>query len=138
MRAYPTAVFPILLSIPYYLKLPWPVNTEIIESHNLLNWKGPLKITWSNSPEMNKDTHSSIRLLRASSSLTLSVSRDGASIAPLGNLFHCLTTPIVNFFFLLSSLNLPSFSLKVFILVLSQQTLLKDLSPYFLQFPFRY
>ena len=39
---------------------------------------------------MNRDTYSYIRLLRALSSLTLSVSRDGASTASLDNLCHCL------------------------------------------------
>ena len=38
---------------------------------------------------MNRDTYSEIRLLRAPSSLTLSVSRDGASTASLGNLLQC-------------------------------------------------
>ena len=40
--------------------------------------------------------------------------------------------------FLLSNVNLPSFVLKPFPLVLSQQVLLKSLSPSFLQPPFRY
>ena len=51
---------------------------------------------------MNRDTYSYIRLLRALSSLTLSVSRDGASTTSLGNLFQCFTT-----FFIISRLNLP-------------------------------
>ncbi|KAK4824907.1 LOW QUALITY PROTEIN: hypothetical protein QYF61_021422 [Mycteria americana] len=42
-----------------------------------------------------------------------------------GNLFQCLTTCIVKHFFLKSSLNLPSLSLKPLLLVLSQQALLK-------------
>ncbi|KAK4815950.1 hypothetical protein QYF61_010444 [Mycteria americana] len=46
---------------------------------------------------------------------------------PLGNLFQCLTTLIVKNFFLKSSLNLPSLSLKPLLLVLSQQALLKIL-----------
>ncbi|KAK4810670.1 hypothetical protein QYF61_007470 [Mycteria americana] len=68
-----------------------------------------------------------IRLLRAPSNLTLNVSRDGASTTSLGNLFQCLTTLIVKNFFLKSSLNLPSLSLKPLLLVLSQQALLKIL-----------
>ena len=41
-------------------------------------------------------------------------------------------------FFLVSNLNLPSWSLKPFPLVLSPQAQLKSLSPFFLQFPFRH
>ena len=44
---------------------------------------------------MNRDTHSYIRLLRASFSLTLNISRDGASITILAILFQCLITLIV-------------------------------------------
>ncbi|KAK4818676.1 hypothetical protein QYF61_017421 [Mycteria americana] len=80
-----------------------------------------------------------IRLLRAPSNLTLNVSRDGASATSSpGNLCQCLTTLIVNNFFLKSSLNLPSLSLKPLLLVLSQQALLKSLSQSFLQAPFKY
>jgi len=32
-----------------------------IGSLDHLNWKGPLKVIWSNSPAMNRDTYSSIR-----------------------------------------------------------------------------
>jgi len=39
-------------------------------------------------------------------------SQGGASTAPLGNLFQCLTTLVVKNFFLISNLNLPSFNLK--------------------------
>jgi len=68
-------------------------------------------------------------LLRALSNLALNVSRDEASNTSLGNLFQCFTTPTVKEFFLISSLNLPSFSLKPVLLVLSLQALLKSLSP---------
>ncbi|KAK4829842.1 hypothetical protein QYF61_006852 [Mycteria americana] len=62
----------------------------------------------------------------ALSNLTLNVSRDGASITSLGNLFQCFTTLIAKKFLpYISSLNLPSFSLKQLPLVLSQQALLK-------------
>ncbi|NXW03176.1 LTN1 ligase, partial [Fregetta grallaria] len=50
--------------------------------------------------------------VKAPSSLTLNVPRDGASTASLGNMFQCFTTLIVKKIFLISSLNLPSFSLK--------------------------
>jgi len=70
---------------------------------------------------------------RALSSLTLSVSKDGAFAASVGNLF--LTTLTVKDFFLVSNLNLPSLCLKPFPLVQSPQTLLKSLSPSFIQPP---
>ena len=87
---------------------------------------------------MNMDTYNYSRLFRAPSNLTLSVCMDGASITPLGSLFQCLTTLSVKNVFLISILNLSSFSLKSFSLVFSQQTLLKSLSPSLLQFPFGY
>jgi len=60
-----------------------------------------------------------MRLLRATSSLALNASRDGASTASLGNLFQCVTTLWVKNFLLISNLNLPCLSLKPFPLVLS-------------------
>ena len=72
------------------------------------------------------------QVFRAPSSLILSVSRDGASTTSLGNLFQCFTTLIIKTFFLISNQNLPSCSVIPFLLVLSQQTLLKSLSPSFL------
>ncbi|KAK4822238.1 hypothetical protein QYF61_011879 [Mycteria americana] len=54
---------------------------------------------------------------------------NGASTTSLGNLFQCLTTLIVKNFFLISSLNLPSFSLKPLPLVLSLHALVKSPSP---------
>ena len=79
-----------------------------------------------NSPAINRDTHRHIRLLRDPSSLALRVSRDWASTTSLGNLFQCLTSLTVNEIFLISNLNLPTFSLKTFPLVLSPQTMLKN------------
>jgi len=52
-------------------------KTRDIESQNGLSWKGHLKSTWSNSPAMNRIMYSWVRLLRALSNLTLSVSRTG-------------------------------------------------------------
>jgi len=77
-------------------------------------------------------------MLRAPSSLTLNVSKDGASTISLGNLLQCLTTITVKNCFLISNLDLLSFSLKSYSLALSQQTLLKSLYSSFLQPPFRY
>jgi len=51
-------------------------------------------------------------LLEAPSNLALNTAREGASTASLGNLFQCLTTPILKNFFLISNLNIPSFFLK--------------------------
>ena len=56
----------------------------------------------------------------------------------LSNLCQCITALAVKNFFLISQQNLPSFSLKPFPLVMSQQILLKSLSPSFLFLPFRY
>jgi len=69
------------------------------------------------------------QVLRALFSLTLNVSRDGTSTTSLGNLYQCLTNVAVKNLFLISSISLPSFHLKSFPLILSQQTLLKSLSP---------
>ncbi|KAK4827897.1 hypothetical protein QYF61_022320 [Mycteria americana] len=76
---------------------------------------------------MSRDIFNQSRLLRAPSNLTLKVSRDGASTTSLGNLCQCFTTFIIKNFFLISSLNLPSFTLKPLPLVLSQQALPKRL-----------
>ncbi|KAK4818489.1 hypothetical protein QYF61_014219 [Mycteria americana] len=92
--------------------IPYPLNSPPIKSV-------PLQFR-------EKDV---IRLLRAPSNLTWNVARDGASTTSLGSLFQCLTTLIVKNVFLKSSLNLPSLSLKPLLLVLSQQALLKSLSP---------
>jgi len=78
------------------------------------------------------------QVAQSPSNLTLNVSRDGACTTSLGNPLHCFTTPTVQNFFLLSSLNLPSLSLKPLLLVLSQQAVLKRFSPSFLQAPFKY
>jgi len=40
----------------------------VIESQNHLSWMGPVKVIWSTSPAMNRDTYSLIRLLRVLSS----------------------------------------------------------------------
>jgi len=43
-------------------------------------------------PAMCRVANDQTRLPRATSSLALNASRDGASTASLGNLFHCVTT----------------------------------------------
>ena len=61
---------------------------------------------------MCRVTNHQTRLPRATSSLTLNASRDGASTTSLGNLFRCDTTLCVKNFLLISNLNLPCLSLK--------------------------
>ena len=60
--------------------------------------------------------------------------KDEASTTSLGNLFQCLTTHTIKDFFLIFSLNLPSFSLKPFPLVLAKQSP-KESVPFFLTAP---
>jgi len=71
-------------------------------------------------------------LLKAPSSLALNTAREGAPTAALGSLLQCLTTLAVKDFFLISDLNLPSFSLKPLLLALSLHALAKSPSPAFL------
>ena len=105
------------------------LQNRIIESVEL---KGTSEGNLVQLPCNEQGHHSWIRLPRALSSLALNVSRDGASTTTLGSLCQCLTTLTVKYFLCKSSLNLPSFSLKPFPLVLLPQTLLKSLSPSFL------
>ena len=106
--------------------------------HSITDWFG-----WERTyqghpaqpPAMGRDIFNRIRVLRAPSNLAWNGSRDGASPTALGNLGQPLTTLTVKNFFLTSRLDLPSFSLKPPPLVLSLQTLLRSLSPSFLQAP---
>jgi len=84
---------------------------------------------------MSRDTFHQTRLLRAPFNLALNTAREGAATASLGNLGQGLTTLMGKNFFLISKLNLPSFSLQPFPLVLSLHTLVKSPSPSFLQPP---
>ena len=88
-------------------------------------------------PPLHRDIFNRIRLLRAPSSLALHASRDGASTTSRGNLGQGLTTLIVKNFFLLSSLILPSLSLKPSPLVLLLQALVKSPFSSFLVGPFK-
>ena len=110
----------------------------ITDSLNGLGWKGPLRSYSSNPPAIGRDTSLQTRLVRAPFSLALNASREGASTTSLGNLFQCLTTLTVQNFFLISSLNLPSSSLKLVPLVLLLHALIKSPSSAFLWAPFRY
>ena len=84
---------------------------------------------------MSRDTFHQTRLLSSPSSLALNTAREGAATAFLGSLGQGLTTLTGKNFFLISHLNLPSFSLQPFPLVLSLHTLVKSPSPSFLQAP---
>jgi len=78
---------------------------------------------------MNKNTYNKIRFLKSPSSLTLDICRNGTSTTSAGNPSQYLTVLITKTFFLISNLNLLSFSLKLRSLALSEQGLLKSLSP---------
>jgi len=84
---------------------------------------------------MGRDPFHQPRVLRAPSNLALSTAREGAATASLGNLGRGLSTLMVKNFFLISNVNLPSFSLELFPLALSLHTLMKSPSPSFLQVP---
>jgi len=84
---------------------------------------------------MSRDIFHQPRVLRAPSSLALDTAREGAATASLGSLGQCFTTLMGKNFFLIPDLNLPSFSLQPFPLVLSLHTLVKSPSPSFLQAP---
>ena len=96
-------------------------------------WKAPLKDIQLQPPAMGRDPFRQPRVLRAPSNLALNTAREGAATASLGNLGQGLTTLRVKNFFLISSLNLPSFSLKPSPLVLSLHALVKSPSPALLQ-----
>ena len=87
---------------------------------------------------MCKVTNHQTRLPRATSSLALNSSRDGASTTSLGNLFQCVTTLCVKKFLLIFNLNLPCLSLKQFPLVLSLSTLVNSHISSSLYTPFKY
>ena len=71
------------------------LNSVEFQDHRIvewLGWKGP---QWSSSfhpSALCRVTNHQTRLPRATSSLALNASRDGASTTSLGNLFQCVTT----------------------------------------------
>jgi len=67
---------------------------------------------------MSRDPFHQPGVLKAPSNLALNPAREGAATAPLGSLGQAFTTRRVKNFFLISNLNLPSFSLKPLPLVL--------------------
>ena len=79
--------------------------------HRIIGWLGLKRTTMTiefQPPAMCRVTNHQTRLPRATSSLALNASRDGASTTSLGNLFQCVTTLFVKNFLLISNLNLPS------------------------------
>jgi len=107
-------------------------NHRITECFGL---EGTFRGHLAQPPAVISDIFNYIGLLRAPSKLDLNVSRDGASTTSLGNLSQCFTTLIVkNNFFLISRLNLLSFSLKPLLLVLSQQASFPVISVFLISF----
>jgi len=100
-------------------------------SHRITEWfglEGTLKIISFHPPAIGRDPFHQTRVLRAPSSLALNPDREGAATASLGSLGHGLTSLTVKNFFIISHLNLPSFSLKPSPLVLSPHALAQPLS----------
>ena len=108
------------------------------ESQNCLGWKGPQWSSSFNPPAMCRVTNHHTRLPRATSSLALNASRDGASTTSLGNMLQCVTNLWVKNFLLISNLNLPCLSLKSFPFVLSLSTLVNSHCPSCFYAPFKY
>jgi len=99
--------------------------------------EGTVKVIWVQPPCPGQGhlPPDQARFLRAPSNLALNTVREGEGTASLGNLGQGLTTLIGKNFFLTSNLNVPSFSLEPFPLVLSLHTLVKSPSPSFLLAP---
>jgi len=101
-------------------------------NHRIMEWfglEGTLKLLWFQPPAMSRDVSHQPRVLRAPSNLALSTAREGAATASLGSVGQGLTTLRGKNFFLISHLNLPSFHLQLFPLVLSLHTLVRSPSP---------
>lgn len=81
------------------------------QSQNTSCWKGSPKVIQSNPSAISRDIFNQVSLLRALSTLTSNIFRDGASITSVGSLFQCFTSLIVKKFVLKSSVSQPSFSL---------------------------
>ena len=92
-----------------------------------------LKITWFQPPCRGQGHLPLDQVVQSPVQPGLEHCQGGASTASLGNLCPCLITLTVKNSFLISNLNLPSFSLKPLPLVLSLHALVKIPSPAFLQ-----
>ena len=95
-------------------------------------WEGTFPGHPVQPPAMGRDISNQIRVLRAPSNLAWNGSSNGASPTSLGNLGLGLTTLSINNFFLRSSINVPSSSLKPLLLVQLLQALIESLSPQWL------
>lgn len=114
---------------------PWPSGTKrIVECFGMKRtFKDYLVSTmlpWVGTPSI------ATVLLKTLSSLALSSSRDGAATTFEGNLFQCVTTPIITNFLLVFNKNLPSFHLKLLLFVLSLQVHIKVFFNFFFQILF--
>jgi len=72
-----------------------PTVPSVPRYHRTTEWPGLKRTTMIiqfQPPAMCRATNHQTRLPRATSSLALNASRDGASTASLGNLFQCVTT----------------------------------------------
>ena len=91
------------LSCSLILFTSWPVHLlpwlHFRESQNHLHWKRPLKVIWSKSLAMNRDTYSSIRALVYPPTWTCILQGQGFHHS-LGNLPQRLTTLIAYWAFL--------------------------------------
>jgi len=79
------------------------------DNHRIIEWPGLKRTTviiLFQPPAMCRVANEQTRLPRATSSLALNVSSNGASTTFLGNLFQCITTLCVKNFLLISNLNL--------------------------------
>ena len=76
------------------------IPLKITESQNGLGWKGLYRPSLSNYPALGRDPFHHPRLLKASSSLTMSTARGRTATASLGSLGQGLTAPTVKDFFL--------------------------------------
>ena len=119
-----------------------PKTLNFIESfHRIIGCPGLKRITMIinfKPPAMCRVTNHYTRMPRATSSLALNASRNGASTTSMGNSFQCFTTLCVKNFLLISNLNLPYLNLKSFLLILSLSTLENSRSPSCLYAPFKY
>jgi len=104
-------------------------------NHRITEWFELEGTVQFHPPAKGRDPFHQPRVLKVLSNLALNPAREGAATASLGNLGQGLTTITVKNSFLISNLNLPSFSLKPSSLVLSPHALVKRPSPACLQAP---
>jgi len=96
-------------------------HRSVLLECRIKEWPGMKRTTMIiefHPPAMCRVANHQTRLPRATSSLALNASTDGASTASLDNLFQCVTTLWVKNFLLISNRNLPCLSLKPFPFVL--------------------